>query len=385
MSLRDKISHYWDKRAKTYDSMRSEHLHSSNFNIWNKELQSRLPKDRQLRILDVGTATGYMAVCAASLGHQVTAIDISPTMITYAKESAKTLSMNIDFHIMDVHQLSFSSSFFDVIIMRNTSWTLIDVRKAYEECYRVLVPGGILLNYDANYRDVQFHQPDGSSEAPELQALYAECDELKSQLSISYVMRPQWDIAVLRDCGFIHCECDSAISGRFHPHGNHASASHPMFLIYAIKAASPELSDTFQLLFEQHIYLQKREQRFFYQLFESWGLPDTHFFVLYLLSRHQEGLRPCDISEYLLIPRQTMTRVIASLTKESYIESTVNPLDKRSVIIILTKEGKDYINNILQLFYQLQHQAMEFIDPMLFKECNRIYRLFLDALENSCR
>lgn len=52
---------------------------------------------------------------------------------------------------MDAQNLTFHDNMFDVIVSRNLTWNLDSPAKAYREWYRVLKPGSILLNFDANW------------------------------------------------------------------------------------------------------------------------------------------------------------------------------------------------------------------------------------------
>ncbi|WP_242527494.1 class I SAM-dependent methyltransferase [Ktedonosporobacter rubrisoli] len=79
---------------------------------------------------------------------QVTGIDISRIMISYAKISVQEREQgNVNFHVMDVHQpLAFPDASFDLIharflvaLMRTTDWPAL-----LKECLRLLRPGGIL-------------------------------------------------------------------------------------------------------------------------------------------------------------------------------------------------------------------------------------------------
>ena len=381
--LSQRIETYWDNRAESYSNLRQKDLLGSNFHIWTEELKEHIPNDRILNVLDIGTATGYIAIAAASLGHKVTGIDISEEMITCAEQTAQELEYDIKFIKMDAHRLSFPPDFFDVIIMRNTSWTLINVRQVYEECYRVLRPEGIFLIYDADYGTNTFYSKGMEKEDPWKASLYQESDAIKEELSISYVQRPQWDLAILRDCGFVHCECNTFISQKFKPHSSIKGRSKfQMFSIYALKASdiSGNTALGIEHFFREHLYLRKREERFYQILFQRYNIPDNHFYVLSLLYYHNEGLRPSDISDYLLIPRQTITRVIASLTKQNYVYAKANTKDGRSFVLYLTETGKVYIESILEKFRNLWSSVNHHFPNNELEAFHSLYARLLDLI-----
>ena len=83
----------------------------------------------------------------------MTAVDYTPAMLEEAKRNAGAYRDSIHFLQMDAQKLTFADETFDVVISRNLTWTLPDPEKAYKEWFRVLRPGGVLLNFDANYAE----------------------------------------------------------------------------------------------------------------------------------------------------------------------------------------------------------------------------------------
>ena len=109
------------------------------------ELKKYLPEKKNLRILDVGCGTGFFTILLAKEGHQVTGIDLTPDMITHAKELAEEEKADCRFMVMDAEAPDFPDEEFDVIVSRNLTWTLPDAEHAYQEWFRVLKPGGHLV------------------------------------------------------------------------------------------------------------------------------------------------------------------------------------------------------------------------------------------------
>lgn len=91
-------------------------------------------------------------------GYQVTAVDYSEGMLEEAKQNAGTLADRITFRQMDAHHLDFPDNSFDVIVTRNLTWNLADPVRAYADWQRVLVPGGVMLNFDANWYSYLFDE-----------------------------------------------------------------------------------------------------------------------------------------------------------------------------------------------------------------------------------
>lgn len=65
-------------------------------------------------------------ILLAKEGHQVTGIDLTPDMITHAKELAEEEKANCRFMVMDAEAPDFPDEEFDVIVSRNLTWTLPD-------------------------------------------------------------------------------------------------------------------------------------------------------------------------------------------------------------------------------------------------------------------
>ena len=177
---KEKIAAYWTKRSDSFLEQRRAELHSPLAKRWLEEIEKYLPKkalspekkiedeskerkdavakikeketgNGKLKILDVGCGTGFFTILLAKQGHQVTGTDLTPDMITNSRILAKEEQVTCDFQVMDAEHLTFQDESFDVVISRNLTWTLPEAAQAYKEWSRVLKPGGLLLNFDANY------------------------------------------------------------------------------------------------------------------------------------------------------------------------------------------------------------------------------------------
>ena len=72
-------------------------------------------------------------------------------MLMEAKKNAGEAADRIRFLEMNAEALDFEDAAFDVVISRNLTWNLPHPDAAYAEWARVLKPGGLLLNFDANW------------------------------------------------------------------------------------------------------------------------------------------------------------------------------------------------------------------------------------------
>ncbi len=236
--LNRRITDYWTKRAGDFAQVRREELEDSISMRWIAELKCYLPEDGQLKILDAGTGTGYFAIMLAALGHNVTAIDLTPAMIHEARELAAEQGLAVDFRVMDAQQLEFPDATFDRIVTRNLTWTLPQLEQAYQEWFRVLRPGGIVVNFDAAYGQEVLQQDEEISRTAYkhigmTKELLKESDLITKAVPVSWKNRPEWDMELLGRAGFTRCSCDRDAGNRILKEKNGEIA--PLFQIVARK------------------------------------------------------------------------------------------------------------------------------------------------------
>lgn len=237
---KERIVHYWEKRSGDFLEHKRAELHSPMAERWLCEIRGRIPKGKKLSILDVGCGAGFFSVLLAQEGHQVTGVDLTPDMIENAKKLAREENADCRFMVMDAENLDFSSDSFDLIVSRNLTWTLPDVRRAYKEWIRVLKPGGILLNFDANYGMSDFTDmsvlPENHAHQEIGDDMMRECEEIKRQLPISSYSRPAWDLEALGAMNLQKFDVDLGISSRIYLEKDEFYNPTPMFMLKTEKA-----------------------------------------------------------------------------------------------------------------------------------------------------
>ncbi len=99
------------------------------------------------KVLLLGAGTG-LDIPYLPKDAEITAIDITPEMISRLRRRAHRLNMNIDARVMDGQKLDFASDTFDVVILHFVLAVIPDPLRAIREAERVLRPGGriIVLN-----------------------------------------------------------------------------------------------------------------------------------------------------------------------------------------------------------------------------------------------
>lgn len=238
-AIKERVSSYWTVRSADFARLREEELESEPAALWLSEIEPQLPLGRKLRILDVGTGSGYFSVLLSAKGHQVTGIDLTPAMIEEAKKLAAEHQTEAEFLVMDAENLEFADESFDAVVSRNLTWTLPHPERAYQEWLRVLKPGGVLLNFDADYGLERFSCEDGLPENHAHRQMSGsqleECDAIKDQLFISQKRRPAWDLELLKELGCSQAQADTRVSERVYRKESSYYNPTPLFRIRAVK------------------------------------------------------------------------------------------------------------------------------------------------------
>lgn len=229
MEMQLRINEYWSKRSDEFADARYQDLHSQKKEEWLSVIRSWLPDKKEIRALDLGTGAGFFAFLMQELGCTVTGIDYSEAMIDNAKKVMGKLGREgIVFRQMDAQKLDFEAESFDFIFSRNVTWTLPDPEQAYREMYRVLAPGGCILNFDANYGQAFKKQDlEGITEKQAVSdtsgyenparslAMLKERNQIAAELGICDEKRPFWDVQVLASLGMKKITVDLAAETHF--------------------------------------------------------------------------------------------------------------------------------------------------------------------------
>ncbi|MDM0113093.1 class I SAM-dependent methyltransferase [Variovorax sp. J22R133] len=103
-----------------------------------------LPPIRGLRGLDVGCGEGANTRQLARRGARMSAVDVAPTFVRYAREAESADPMGIDFRTGDGMSLPFEADSFDFVTAFMSLMDMPDPALALQEASRVLRPGGFL-------------------------------------------------------------------------------------------------------------------------------------------------------------------------------------------------------------------------------------------------
>jgi ubiquinone/menaquinone biosynthesis C-methylase UbiE len=119
-------------------------------------------KDPEMKILDVGCGTGRHAISLATKDYRnITAIDLSPSLIKAAKEVAKRKNVQVDFRVRDARELPFEKEFDAVLCLCEGAFGLLENDsenyKVLKVIHRSLKKRGIFILTALNlFRDEKF-------------------------------------------------------------------------------------------------------------------------------------------------------------------------------------------------------------------------------------
>lgn len=136
---------YWDEQASAFDDEPDHGLRDPAVRAaWSGFLAAFLPSSAT-KVLDIGCGTGSLSVLLAALGHDVTGIDLSPSMISLARTKAAALGYPVQFQVMDAASPRLPDKGMNAIVCRHLLWTLPEPGQVLERWYRLLKPDGRLI------------------------------------------------------------------------------------------------------------------------------------------------------------------------------------------------------------------------------------------------
>lgn len=146
----------FDRITPTYDKLNTWFSFGLDA-YWRKEIIKAIPV-KQGRILDSCTGTGELAHLMAEKGYEVIGIDLSLSMLELAKKKGRKEN-KAEFYQADALKLPFPDHFFQAETSAFALRNLPDLNQAFQEAYRVLVPGGTALFLDLTTPDLPWIRP----------------------------------------------------------------------------------------------------------------------------------------------------------------------------------------------------------------------------------
>lgn len=214
--LKNEIELYWNQVAREYNEFPKKKFKpkvNEGNEKWKKILCDAFGDDPET-ILDCGTGPGTIAMMLAESGYNMTGVDLSENMLSYARQNAKSAGLSIAFKQGDLESIPFPDNAFDGAVSRHVLWTTLHPEVVLKEWYRILKPGGRLVYVDGNwyrnegtmkrkiwmilsmitvmiteFRDPRYHDIDSRA---------------KAELWSMKTKRPEYDVDLLKKVGFVN-------------------------------------------------------------------------------------------------------------------------------------------------------------------------------------
>jgi SAM-dependent methyltransferase len=130
----------WDRIAPGYDRTNTEtQMALGSDAVRRAELRAGM------RLLDVASGSGALAIPAARLGAHVLAIDQSRVMLELLRARAQREGLEIETRVMDGHAIELEDESFDMAASQFGVMLFPDMPRAIGEMARVVRPGGRVL------------------------------------------------------------------------------------------------------------------------------------------------------------------------------------------------------------------------------------------------
>jgi ubiquinone/menaquinone biosynthesis C-methylase UbiE len=196
------ITAFWSTIASGYEAHGGNvaPYGTASYRRWREALAAVLPAP-PADVLDVATGTGYLALAAASLGHRVTAIDLSAPMLDELRGHATERTLVVDARLGDAVAPDFPPASFHAVTNRHLLWTLREPEKALANWLALLRPGGRLVAVDGFWFT-------GADEAP---PLFGEhyTPATRAQLPLMHLDHPDPIVGMLTAVGFVEVTAES--------------------------------------------------------------------------------------------------------------------------------------------------------------------------------
>lgn len=233
--IKQRMTDYWTERVPGFSELRMKEFSGVMRERWMTEFRKYISMSKPLRVLDLGTGTGFFCFLLGAEGHRVTGIDLTEEMIAEAKRTAKILGIPAEFRMMDAEKPDFAPGSFDVLVTRNLTWGLPHLETAYNNWHRLLKPEGILINFDADYcrekNDAPLPENHAHKGIPD--RMKQEYESFKEELKPVQQPRPQWDTELLKKAGFHDICVDEEVYKRIYVDFDEFYNPTPIFTITA--------------------------------------------------------------------------------------------------------------------------------------------------------
>ena len=219
LNLSEKIAQFYDNSSDLWEQIWGEHMHhgyygrSGNYKLNRRQAQIDLIEELLIwanintvsNLVDVGCGIGGSTLyLSQKFKAKARGLTLSPVQAHRATERAheSKLEEQVQFQVADALNMPFPDNEFDLVWSLESGEHMPDKQKFFQECYRVLKPGGTFLCATWCHRST--NSLAGELTEDEKQHL----TEIYRVYCLPYVISlPDYEI-IARDCGFNHIKVD---------------------------------------------------------------------------------------------------------------------------------------------------------------------------------
>ncbi|MCY2929815.1 MAG: class I SAM-dependent methyltransferase [Planctomycetota bacterium] len=138
------VGRYWDDNAEAWTVLSRAGYDHSRDTFNTPQFLAILPDVRGRSGLDVGCGEGHNTRLLAERGAKMTAVDIAPKFLEYARQAERESPRGIEYIQASAQNLPFAGASFDFVTAFMSLMDIPAPEAAIGEAFRVLRPGGFL-------------------------------------------------------------------------------------------------------------------------------------------------------------------------------------------------------------------------------------------------
>ncbi|MCP9769071.1 class I SAM-dependent methyltransferase [Lacihabitans sp. LS3-19] len=154
--MEPKQKDYFSEKAESFDDQKSI---TQNVDNIGQLILKELPFSKEMHIMDFGSGTGLLLSQIAPFVSEITAVDISSSMIAVLKTKLDTIACKVQIMELDLTKETLNQKF-DGIISSMTIHHIENVQEIFNKLYSQLNENGTIAIADLDKEDGTFHTED---------------------------------------------------------------------------------------------------------------------------------------------------------------------------------------------------------------------------------
>ena len=218
-NLSEKIAKFYDTSSNLWEKTWGEHMHhgyygrGGNYKLDRRQAQINLIEELLIwadikevsNLVDVGCGIGGSTLyLAEKFNTKATGITLSSVQANRATERASEFKLEetVQFQVADALNMPFPEDNFDLVWSLESGEHMPDKKKFFQECYRVLKPGGTFLCVTWCRRPTNSWAGELTEEEKQ------HLEEIYRVYCLPYVLSlPEYE-TIAQDCGFSNIKVD---------------------------------------------------------------------------------------------------------------------------------------------------------------------------------